>query len=737
MAPSSFLEGVGAKFRKAALENDANFRIKREVITQTDALAANAARRLGIDKIRPIIAQRNAKATAAGMTEQVVNIPDDPAEAVRMIGPNGSQAVLDLARQEALLNPEAWKDLDLSDETINERVNSQLRKEHQDASDMAAMMDGGIFASDLIGGMAGSTVDVKNLPFMVAGGGSGSILSVMAREAGINMAAEAAFLPSQFEAAERLDIADPDIPQQLLMAAGAGAAFGGLFEGLKRGFTYANSKTAPKVPGLSPARSEAAVQAAVNALDAGDDPLEAVARALADVPREPLPPLLLTNRVDVPREPTVEPPSTPPAREAAPTVETDRSSAESMLNDAIKNDTSDKKPFTAYLKRAGTVSKAGAARGVTAGERLQINPDGSIGLELKARGVTAKTAPGLFKKGGRDDLDNLVADEMESQFPGIRDATGTAYDAPYLDRQGVIDLIERENGGDTSWLRSRQDVIDAEQNMIDVERGAVGFYETMEPAPQGFFVDLNLRQFDDMDWEGTLDADFDAYVANTFPGHIMTRRERDEILEVLKTRGGEAEDMVIRSLERDIEFAELPPERAYDHADIDEEAYQRFIEDNFGTGIIDEGREGSGRPDQDPIAEGVGLTGEGGFERTAAGDQRVIPGVAPITERQRLEQRQNGRMGGGQRGPDSTIGGLFDPDDKVRRDLFSDPTSTKAKPMQQAMAQDLRDAIAKDGDVRMDAGDGKGERSLTAILDDLDKDDDFADIIALCGQRKG
>lgn len=756
MGPVSFFAGFGAKWRKAALENDANFRIKREVIAQKDTLAASAAPRLGIEKIRPIIAQRNAKARDAGMAEQIVDIPDDPAKAVALIGPNGSQAVLDLARQDAMQNPDAWKDLDLSDEAINEKVNSQLRKEYQDAEDIASMMSGGILASDLIGGFGGATADVKNLPFMVAGGVSGSLLRGMATEAGVNMAAEAAFLPSQFEAAKRLDIADPNIPQQLLMAAGAGAVLGGAIEGLRRGFIYFNATSQPpKVPGLSPVRSEAAVQAAMNALDAGDDPLEAVAKALSQTPREPLPPLLLTNRVDAPREPLppfllterVDKPAAPdvPAPVEAPTATVPKNdpapsqmdSAEAMLNDAIKADDPTKKPFTSYLKRAGTVTKKAAARGATPGERLQINPDGSIGRELKARGVTAKSAPGLFSKTGRDDLDNLVAAEMESAFPGIIDATGTARDATYLDRQGVIDLIERENGGDTSWLQSRKDVLDAEQNLIDTERGAVAFYEAMEPAPQGFFVDLNLRQFDDANWETTLDGDFDAYVAQTFPAISLTARERAEILDVLKTRGGEAEDMIVRALERDIEFAELPPDRAYDHADIDEEAYQRFIEDNFGAEPVGAGGEGSFGPDQDPIAESVGATGAGSFERTAAGDQRVIPGVAPITERQRLEQRQNSRMGGGQRGPDSTIGGLFDPDDKVRNDLFSDPTSPAAKPLQQALSQDLRDAIAKDGDVRMDAGDGKGERSLTEILDDLDRDDDFAEIIGLCGQSKG
>lgn len=46
-------------------------------------------------------------------------------------------------------------------------------------------------------------------------------------------------------------------------------------------------------------------------------------------------------------------------------------------------------------------------------------------------------------------------------------------------------------------------------------------------------------------------------------------------------------------------------------------------------------------------------------------------------------------------------------------------------------AQDLR----QDGERRVDMGDGRGERSVASVLDELDADDEFAAILDLCGGK--
>lgn len=58
-------------------------------------------------------------------------------------------------------------------------------------------------------------------------------------------------------------------------------------------------------------------------------------------------------------------------------------------------------------------------------------------------------------------------------------------------------------------------------------------------------------------------------------------------------------------------------------------------------------------------------------ESTSAGEQTLIDGVAPITERDRLERRMEQPLGRGNTQQDDTqIGGLFDPNDPSRFDLF-------------------------------------------------------------------
>lgn len=58
------------------------------------------------------------------------------------------------------------------------------------------------------------------------------------------------------------------------------------------------------------------------------------------------------------------------------------------------------------------------------------------------------------------------------------------------------------------------------------------------------------------------------------------------------------------------------------------------------------------------------------FEATAAGQQQLIPGVDPITARDRLQAKANAPLKARPRGSDTEIGGLFDPNDPSRFDLF-------------------------------------------------------------------
>lgn len=100
---------------------------------------------------------------------------------------------------------------------------------------------------------------------------------------------------------------------------------------------------------------------------------------------------------------------------------------------AVSRETVAKRPFTAMLKKTG------------------IDPDGAAARELYAQGVTPQTVPGLFKRGGLRDLDNLDLSQMPEgmRFSG---GDGTGF---YASRQDVIDAIVAENRGEA--VRSAAD----------------------------------------------------------------------------------------------------------------------------------------------------------------------------------------------------------------------------------------------------------------------------------------
>lgn len=71
-----------------------------------------------------------------------------------------------------------------------------------------------------------------------------------------------------------------------------------------------------------------------------------------------------------------------------------------------------------------------------------IDPESPIADELRARGLTSRTAPGLFVRGGRDGLDNIPLDELPPELTSRLGDDGNGY----ADPQGFIDGLEGELG---------------------------------------------------------------------------------------------------------------------------------------------------------------------------------------------------------------------------------------------------------------------------------------------------
>ena len=98
-----------------------------------------------------------------------------------------------------------------------------------------------------------------------------------------------------------------------------------------------------------------------------------------------------------------------------------------------------------------------------------VDPKSSLAAELRGRGITAKTHPGLFKKGGVRALDNIPASDVPAfEGRGYDDGNG------YIQEQGWIDALESEAGGNP--FRTMDEISEADQYWTPIEQ----FQEQME-----------------------------------------------------------------------------------------------------------------------------------------------------------------------------------------------------------------------------------------------------------------
>lgn len=731
-------------------------------------LASQAGNRLGIDALNEWYT-----ANDAGY-DHLRPAPATVDDFISMHGVQGYDFVLEAARERAKSEPDKWSDIDLTEDGIKAKVDGELSSESQSDAELVALSPHPV-RNMLIGSLGAAFIDPLNIATMPLGGGK-TIFSVMRNEAVIGALVEGIQHGARVDFAERTGSPEPSLIDDMLFGAVGGAAIGGVVAGAPatlRGVRYfMEMRKARANATVSPVTHEAATQAAESALLTDSDPLKAVSDIMRQEPMQPKPPLILTPEMRSVTAKTPEPTalapdpitttSLPPVAGQAPTTPGETAAlAETALNDAIKADQKASKPFLDFLKSAGSVSKAAIRKAEKEGKpapmggpRYQIDPDGTLGRELKAMGVTARNTPvGMFKKGGRDDLDNLVANELEDSFPGIMEATRTPYGSDYLDRQGVIDLIVREHGGDSTWLRSRADAVAAQKAADDIARGAYSPQDAFlsgARAEDGFYVDLDRYQFDNPEWQTAVAQDFEAFL--TRKNLTLLPAEKDEILRELQTRGGDAEYMVERAFEREIdaeEATQLRRMRGERDADPQEwfpdEGWERVSPEGYVARATDQpGGDALAQPEAVARKPGEPRAGEGGspvYERTAIGDQSVIPGaerISPQAEIARIKkaQAEAKALQSALRKPNQTrveddAGGLFG---GAQSDIFSEPSSPKAKPAQISMVEDLRDRIEVEGDFKVDVG--EGPVSASSLLREMDDDLDFEDILNACGKRR-
>jgi hypothetical protein len=208
------------------------------------------------------------------------------------------------------------------------------------------------------------------------------------------------------------------------------------------------------------------------------------------------------------------------------------------LEQAQKDDSRFVKPLVEFIRRSPEVD----------GATLQVHPEGRAADELRSKGITPRSAPGLFSRRGRKDFDNLVANEFEKEFPGIIEATGTSRSEFYLDPDGFIDLIKRDVEGDSNWLNSREKVSaiirDAENLLYNVDLEPKSGYLADFKRKDRLFIDPDEYEFVHGNLSNIeIEKDLRGYIERN-QIEFLSDEDFKIALEELQEKGGDVEAIV-------------------------------------------------------------------------------------------------------------------------------------------------------------------------------------------------
>jgi hypothetical protein len=202
MAPTTFLEGMGAA---ASMEwRDSNFMFQRERERGREKIARSrqVAERVGLPALMEQYRTDNTKTTDGYTTFSGIEAqPTTVQEFYDTFGEGpAANAALNAARNMAKLQPDRWGDVDLTEEGIEAAVTARRQAEDRDEATILAMSPRPALAG-FLGATGAMMLDPVNLALTAVTSGGGSILRVMGREALVNMAAEvppmtARFVPS-------------------------------------------------------------------------------------------------------------------------------------------------------------------------------------------------------------------------------------------------------------------------------------------------------------------------------------------------------------------------------------------------------------------------------------------------------------------------------------------------------------------------------------------------------------
>tara|TARA_R110000851_G_scaffold308778_1_gene467902 strand:+ start:35188 stop:37392 length:2205 start_codon:yes stop_codon:yes gene_type:complete len=706
----SWGEGLGAGVDAAQLTYNSNFVAQRRKQEVHSSRSLEVARRIGGD----VLAKRMDDAGFPPEKSQTFAAMTD--RGFKLLAPELQDFVMAEAQKEAELNPEAWADIDLTDEAVDVATNERLQAEYQDAQDILGMMQGGRGTAEFLGEVVGLVADVRTLP-LFALGGSGSLARVIASEAAIGAGSEAVMLPSQFMMAEKLDIPDPNVAEQIAFGAAAGGLLGGGITAAQRGVQYAKGRARSEPIGqMDDLETEVIVDKVEDILTSNQpSPLEAIS-AIVDEAGEKFtpPPYLLENPIN---------PSRPPVLPDADLIDMAAAGIEEAAPQAKQPKPKGKRPKS--IKQF-VVDEGGIWKGDDQGD--------IAALEYRKPGFVKKNQRVTSTAG--DNGGGLRLDEMRQR------AVEQGYLPPDATINDMLDALDGDiRGTDRAYSQADArlaDEWDAHDGLSD--SGPARDFDAMDNSDGRFFVPAP----DDLDFvdpsgelrsQRQIDIGHDVrdYLEDNDYLTVLSEAQQDEIIKILQERGGDPELLIERMFDREADFIE----GKFDNAPEDYTPLEA-VEEIRSTGGPVGAR--SSEPQSGPITEGSGREGVSGgaeasrgTESTAAGEQSLIDGVAPITGRGRLQAAQDAPLRGGNAAADD---GLFDVGARDQADMFSEPSSPEAQRIHEITANNMREEIEAEGDfdVSIETPDG-GTRVMSAreTLDYLDEGDAFSARLDLCG----
>lgn len=552
---------------------------------------------------------------------------------------NGRIDIDEIARKAAEQNPDAWSDIDMSDEALEASSNERMKQDYDELQQIIAMSPEN-WARDMAAEFGSGTLNVKTAPALLLGGftSGGSWLAIAGREAAINVGIETTLLPKQFEIADTLDIAEPKVVQQLSQAALFGAGFGLGFEAIGRGLRYVAGRARIRPPGMPAVEGEILTQRLESAMT-GPRPFEAVGKILdEEMPPAPAPPEGMV-----------------PLSAASPEVRWRQADPElAYTYDTLTRRQAD---FRAKIEADQAAVKADldAAR---------------TGAEGRLSSLTDELSEVRGDKLARDRIkgDIKVTQGDLLEMSKINTAEGTPATAAM--RAELMSIDEQLRDLAPRIAAAREASVSTPDRPVSVNDAVI------DPAA--------IRRSEGPAWRKAVRREVEDALRRSGEFDRISPRVREEIIHEAQERGGSVENLV-------------------------EAAHVRTMD------WVDDASRGSTASPE----------GQGRGRAAAAGP---VAGEARGSARGVGRRDADAGAGGAARGVDETasFGG-------EQNSLFDDPAGPKAEPFHQQMTSDLRDVIEADGDFMVDMDDGKGERTASSVLDDLDQGDMFASRIALCG----